>query len=288
MSISLYGNLFFVIVELGMAIYTGSQAVLLDAVYDGIEFFMLLPSIFLIPLLYKPASEDHPYGYMQLETIFLVLKGATMTAVTIGLIANNVLFLIHGGRSISFDTVAYFELFACLLGVFVYLFLHRKNKNLNSPLITAEATGWKIDSVISLGMTLAFFLPKWIPWAWFRPFVPYLDPLITVILSMIMLPMPIRTVITAFRDLMLIPPEEDTIQEIKSTVDPFLDICHGVSTYYSIVRTGRKLWIRAYVVFEKEEISLRRLHQIQNQCVQALKEKYADFWFELLPDFRQP
>lgn len=53
MSVSLYGNLFFVVLELGMAIYTSSQAVLLDAVYDGIEFFMLLPSVFLILLLYN-------------------------------------------------------------------------------------------------------------------------------------------------------------------------------------------------------------------------------------------
>ena len=46
-----------------MAIFTGSRAVLLDAVYDGVEFFMLLPSIFLIPLLYRPSNEAHPFGY---------------------------------------------------------------------------------------------------------------------------------------------------------------------------------------------------------------------------------
>jgi divalent metal cation (Fe/Co/Zn/Cd) transporter len=39
MTFSLYANLFFVIVELFMAVYTSSQTVLLDAVYDGIEFF---------------------------------------------------------------------------------------------------------------------------------------------------------------------------------------------------------------------------------------------------------
>ena len=44
MSVSLYGNLLFVVIELVMAILTGSQAVLLDAVYDGVEFVMLLPS----------------------------------------------------------------------------------------------------------------------------------------------------------------------------------------------------------------------------------------------------
>ena len=59
MSVSLYGNLFFVILELIMAVVTGSQAVLLDAVYDGIEFFMLLPSVLLIPLLYKPSNDKY-------------------------------------------------------------------------------------------------------------------------------------------------------------------------------------------------------------------------------------
>ena len=66
MSVSMYGNLLFVILELAMAVYTSSQAVLLDAVYDGIEFFMLLPSVLLIPLLYKPSNEKHPFGYMQI------------------------------------------------------------------------------------------------------------------------------------------------------------------------------------------------------------------------------
>lgn len=46
MSVSLYGNVVFVVIELIMAIATGSRAVLLDAVYDGVEFFMLLPSVF--------------------------------------------------------------------------------------------------------------------------------------------------------------------------------------------------------------------------------------------------
>ena len=97
MSVSLYGNLFFVVIELVMAIVTGSQAVLLDAVYDGIEFFMLLPSIFLIYLLYKPSDEKYPFGHMQMETVFLVIKGITMTAVTVGLISNSINILFHGG-----------------------------------------------------------------------------------------------------------------------------------------------------------------------------------------------
>ena len=117
MTLSLYGSLVFAIVEIGMAVFSGSQAVLLDAVYDSVEFFMMLPSIFLIPLLYRPASEQHPFGFTQVENGFVVVKGAIMAAVTFGLIFNNIHLLLHGGHTVSFNTISAFELFACALSL---------------------------------------------------------------------------------------------------------------------------------------------------------------------------
>ena len=284
MSVSLYGNLVFVVIELVMALVTGSQAVLLDAVYDSVEFCMLLPSIFLIPLLYKPSNEEHPFGYMQIETIFVVVKGITMTAVTFGLIFNNINLMLHGGHIVSFHTVAGFELFACILGIIVTVYLYYKNKQMESPLINMEMQGWRIDSFISLGMTVAFLLPMLIPFNWFQHIVPYLDQLITIVLSLVMIPTPIHTVITGIRDLMLIPPEEETIDDIKETIEPIIGVYGHKNLYYDIVRTGRKLWISVYISFEKDIVSLSKFKQLQDQCIKALASKYSDFYFELLPD----
>ena len=284
MSVSLYGNLVFVVIELMMALVTDSQAVLLDAVYDGVEFCMLLPSIFLIPLLYKPSNEEHPFGYMQIETIFVVVKGITMTAVTFGLVFNNINLMLHGGHIVSFHTVARFELFACILGIIVTVYLYYKNKQMESPLINMEMQGWRIDSFISLGMTVAFLLPMLIPFDWFQHIVPYLDQLITIVLSLVMIPTPIHTVITGIRDLMLIPPEEETIDDIKETIEPIIGVYGHKNLYYDIVRTGRKLWISVYISFETDIVSLSKFKQLQDQCIKALASKYSDFYFELLPD----
>ena len=286
MSVSMYGNLLFVILELAMAVYTSSQAVLLDAVYDGIEFFMLLPSVLLIPLLYKPSNEKHPFGYMQIETLFLVVKGITMTAATLGLITNNLNLLFHGGHMPAFGTVAYFELFACVLGIAVTFYLKRKNRNLNSPLITAEMDGWRMDSVISLGMAAVFFLPSFVPFPWFRPLVPYLDQIITIVLSMIMLPVPIKTVVSGIRDLILIPPEAETVQEIRTIVEGALGNHHFSKIQHEIVKTGRKLWISTYITLEGDEISLVKFQEAQARCIAALSQVYSDFYFELLPDIQ--
>ena len=155
---------------------------------------------------------------------------------------------------------------------------------MNSPLITVEMQGWKMDSMLSLGMTAAFFLPVFHPFKGVGQLTPYLDPFITIVLSMIMLPIPVKTVFTGIRDLLLISPEEETVSEIKQTVEPIIQESNCVDIYYDIVRTGRKLWISAYIKLNKDELSVRKFKMLQTRCIAALSEKYTDFYFELLPE----
>lgn len=282
--ISLTGNLIFVILELAVAIYTSSQAVLLDSVYDGVELLMIFVSIILVPLLYKPSNENHPFGYLQVETLFVVVKGIIMTAVTAGLIINNIQIIIHGGRHVSFSVIAWFELAAAILSVIFIAILSYMNRHLSSPVVTMEIQEWKIDTAASLGMTVAFFLPMFLHADWFRPLVPYLDQCIAIILSICMLPTPIRAVVTGLRDLFLLPPEEETVQNIKDIITPILDAYGYDKLYFDIVRTGRKLWISVYITFDRDEISISRFKIVQNFIIQALSKEYQDFYFELLPD----
>ena len=143
---------------------------------------------------------------------------------------------------------------------------------MNSPLITVEMQGWKMDSMLSLGMTAVFS-------SGFLPFKGVgqinsviLDPFITIVLSMIMLPIPVKTVFTGIRDLLLISPEEETVSEIKQTVEPIIQESNCVDIYYDIVRTGRKLWISAYIKLNKDELSVRKFKMLQTRCIAALSE----------------
>lgn len=284
LEISLAGSTIFVILELFMAVYTSSQTVLLDAVYDSVELLMIFVSLSLIPLLYKPSNEKRPFGYLQIESLFVVVKGTIMTVVTAGLIVNNIQILLHGGRHVSFSTIAYFELISTALSVLVILILRRMNKNLTSPIVVMEIQEWKIDTVVSLGMSAAFFLPVFIQADWFTPVIPYLDQIFAIVLSLFMLPVPVKTVITGLRDLFLLPPEEETVQEIKDIITPILDAYGYNKLYFDIVRTGRKLWISVYITFDKDEVSISRFKIVQNFIIQALSKEYQDFYFELLPD----
>ena len=284
LEVSLAGNCLFVILELIMAIYTCSQAVLLDAVYDGVELSMIFVSMSLLPLLYKPSNEKRPFGYLQVESLFVMIKGIVMTAVTFGLIVNNFQLMLHGGRHVDFSVIAYFELSSTILSVIFIVILSKLNKNLDSPIVTVEIQEWKVDTIASMGMTVAFFLPVIITSNWFQPFTPYLDQIIAIILSVFMLPTPMKSVVVGLRDLFLLPPEEETVQQIKDIIVPILDAYGYDKLYFDIVRTGRKLWNSVYITFDKDEVSISRFKIVQDFIIRALAKHYQDFYFELLPN----
>ena len=108
--------------------------------------------------------------------------------------------------------------------------------------------------------------------------------MITIVLSMVMIPVPIKTVVTGIRDLLLISPEEETVQDIKGLVEPIIRESNCSDLYFEIVRTGRKLWISAYITLDKDELSVRKFKMLQARCIAALTHHYTDFYFELLPE----
>ena len=99
--ISLYAGMAFVVVELLMSLWSNSQAILMDAVFDAAELIVIGLSLFLTPLFYQPVSEKKPYGYSQFESVFIIVKGFMLISVTLGLITSNIQILLQGGRHVD-------------------------------------------------------------------------------------------------------------------------------------------------------------------------------------------
>ena len=84
---SFIAGLMFAISEFIFAIYSHSQSSLTDAVYDASELVFIALLLFLTPLFHKPISEKRPYGYFQIESMFVIIKNVMMLSVTIGVSA---------------------------------------------------------------------------------------------------------------------------------------------------------------------------------------------------------
>ena len=282
---SMYGVIFFVIAEGLMALYTSSQSILMDAFYGAADLIMIIVSIRIVSLLYAPANEKHPFGFSQVETIFLTIKGSMLTAVTVGMILNNIQIIVSGGRKVEFTSIAIFELLAAVMCFAIILILKKMNKKLESPIVKAEADAWAIDTVASFGLTLAFLLPVIIKTPWMEAFSPYLDQAVAITLSVLILPVPVKIVVLGLRDLFLLPPDQDTIAFIKETGHKVLDPYQLEQTEYAIIKTGRKLWISIYFETPDGIISVEKIVKARSELEAELTKEYSDLYVELVPEF---
>ena len=98
MNISLIGSILFMLSEGIMAYLTRSHSLLMDCIFDVTDLIMIGPFLVLVPLLYKPVTEKRPYGFSQVESLFIVIKYSVLLVITVQLIWDNITIMFHGGR----------------------------------------------------------------------------------------------------------------------------------------------------------------------------------------------
>ena len=154
--LSFIGSILFVLSEGLMAWITHSHSLLTDCLFDAADLVMIGPFLVLIPLLYTPVTEKHPYGYSQVESLFLLVKYSVLLALTCNLLVENVKLLFQGGHDVDAGSIAVFEIIVCLGCAAMYLLLSHYSKKYESDTIKAELYMWKLDIVSSMGVAVAF------------------------------------------------------------------------------------------------------------------------------------
>ena len=223
MRISFWSGVVFALAELIMAIYSKSQSVLADTVYDSTELVVIGLTIYIIPLFYKPVTEKHPFGYAQLESIVILLKGFMFIAVMMVLIMNNVQIMLNGGNEIDHMQVSMFETILTCFSALILFILMQINKKVTSPTVDVEIYGWKIDVFSSVGVSLAFFLSSFLTHTPFAFISPYFDQIVAIVLALGMMKEPIQMIGDSFRSLMLLSPDEEEVTKIKKISSSILD-----------------------------------------------------------------
>ena len=285
LSVSMFGSIFFVIAECLMALVTGSQSILMDAFYGAADLIMILVSIRIVPLLYRPSTEKHPFGFSQVESIFITIKGSMLTAVTVGLVMNNIQIILNGGNHIAFSHVAIFELVAGVICGGILFSLIKLNKKLDSMIVHMEINAWIIDTVASFGLAVAFVFPAVIHTDWMVWFTPYLDQVVAITLSALILPVPIKTVLSGLRDVFLLAPDEESVSRIKEIGENILSQYHFEQTVYDVIKTGRKIWISIYFKSPTDTISVSLIIKAHKELEAELKKEFQDLYVELIPEF---
>ena len=280
--LSFLSGLLFAIAEFIFAIYSHSQSALTDAVYDASELVFIALLLFLTPLFHKPVSEKHPYGYFQVESIFVIIKSVMMLSVTMGVSAEVLDSALSGGNIVNNAQISIFQ---CCLGVasiIIFLIMKRLNRNLSSPTIEAELLGWKLDIVYSMGMALAFLVSLYLKKTPLGFISPYFDQIVAVVVMVFMLPESIKVLWRAVKDVFLFSPNKVYMDEVKAICNPILDEYNFNPVFFDITKTGRHLWIAVYFRIEDASLEVASLSGAVSKVNEKMQEKFQECTCELI------
>ncbi len=282
LKLSFVAGLIFAIVELAYAIGSHSQSVLMDAVYDATELIFIALILFLTPLFYQPVSEKHPYGYFQIESIFLIIKSVMMLSVTLGVSAQVIQSALDGGNRVDEIGISIFQLVLGLVSVVIYFIMKKMNHAITSPTVDAELLGWKTDIAYSVGLSAAFFGSAFLDKTPLRFISPYFDQIVAVVVMLMMLPEMIQMLWRTMKSLFLFSPDAETVNQIKEISNRILNESSFEPVFFDITRTGRHMWVEIYFKIPGESLSVKELKRMTEEINKEVGRVFEDCTCELV------
>lgn len=284
---SFASGVLFVVAEVIFALLSNSQSALMDGAMDATDLVVIILTLFLAPLFRSPISEKRPFGYAQVESLFITVKSIMMLSVMLGLSANVVQTSLAGGARVDYGSVSLFQLILGLISLGILAVMYRWNRTDPTPTAWAEVLGWRLDVTYSLGLSAAFFLAQMLEKTVLGWLSPYFDQIVALLVVAFALPDAIRLLRQSVHDLFLFSPDEETTEQIKTACAPVLEHFAFRPVFYDIIRTGRRMWVGIYFEIEGDALPMDHLRQASAQLEQILSAMLENCTCELIPATRE-
>lgn len=281
--ISMWGTLFMAALGFFFAIYTSSQAILLDGILSLVNFIVVLLSMKVASQVVSPSTSRFPFGFLQLEPLFNFFRGFILLGVLAFASFSAITVMIEGGSDMVLGVAVIYAIVAtvgCFIVYFIVRNYYRKNP---TSILDLEMKGWLIDGILSSVVLLTFLIGYLIRGGALDSYLPYLDSAIVIIISLIMLPVPYKILKNNLFELLLSSPPDEIKGQVEQVVLSELKDKEVEKYDLKITKTGRSLYVYL-LIYNEELISVSDQMRIKIEKDLSTKGHTASVLIELTLD----
>ena len=210
-------NILFSIIEFFGGIFTGSIAIISDAVHDLGDAFSIGVSYFLEKKSKKGPDEKHTYGYIRYSLLGSVITTSILIVGAIFVLFESVKRLINPVQ-VNYDGMIYFAIFGVVIN-FVAALVTRDGDSLNQKSVNLhmleDVFGW---IVVLIGSILMKFTN-----------IIYIDSILSIFVAIFILVNALKTLQEVLDVFLEVTPKDIDLKEIRKhllKVDGVLDVHH--------------------------------------------------------------
>lgn len=275
-----------ILIEFLLAFVSKSNTLMMDSIFDIADLILVGILALIIPLIYVPVTEKRPFGGAQIESVFVIIKNGFLLLVTLYSIISNIQIILEGGREdLDYNVIVLAEVLILIISILVYIVMAKATtKELNTPVIQTEILTWKQNAFWTFGVGVAFFMERFFGVFHIEFITPYLDPGIAIFLAIFMIYEPIELIISSLKNILLIAPNTETVEDVKKIIDKEVNKTNFEVTFHEVIQTGRKLWIDVYFKSTGDVLNVNELKCIKQKIEKILKRKFDEIYIEFTPD----
>lgn len=263
-------NVSFALAGFGFALWSRSQSVFFDALYSFTASFFTLISARVVRLVLKEDDRHYQFGYGAFEPLFIIIRSLFIICIDLSLAYQAIRGIINGGNYIDLNAASFYTIASIIVCCVVAALLNRWARKLDSPVLRAEARSWLTDTLISASVFAAFIAMRLLERTQAAWFVPYVDPLITLVFICCVLPQFVQQLLYNMRELLTAAPPSDIQAELDAVIAPFIEREQFAGFKNYSAKRGRTLYIVTHV-YLKTDRKVKELDQIRKQMVKAVK-----------------
>jgi cation diffusion facilitator family transporter len=252
-----------------LGLLSGSTAIVFDGLFSVVDVAMGLLGLWVARLVMRPENRTFQYGYWHIEPMTLALYGGMLIVLCVYGFIDAVGSLLAGGHEVELGWAIGYSAVLTAACFAMYVYERRKNRDADSGLVHLDAQSWLMSTVESGALVVAFVF-AWVlgstPYAYLAR---YVDPAVLALLSLVVLPIPIRTAREALSEILLMTPS-GLDSQVRSVMDEVV-AHHGFVGYTSYAaKVGRGQFIEVHIVVEPD----RQLGTAAD--LDAVREEIAD------------
>ena len=249
---SAFGGLFFAILGIAWGGAIKSEMIQFDGLYSFISLGLALFAIIATNFINKSDINKYPFGKCNLEPIIVIIKSLILLVMCSVTMFSAIKQVINGGNNVDEGFALGYALISSIGCTWIYFYMRKASKNLNSEIVKVESSQWFMDAMLSVGVLVGFLLSMSLKYIGLYKISIYVDPGMVILSSIIFIKMPITSTIEAFKELIYSTANEEINYDIIKLVKEIEKEYNLEDSISRVVKIGRELRIEIDFIISNE------------------------------------
>ena len=262
---------------------SGSLAIMFDGLFSLIDAAIALLMLAVARLVASEGNRRFQFGYWHLEPMVLGFK-ASVLVILVGYGAlNAVQVLLAGGNAPQLGMALAYSALTTIACFLMWFYLRYQNTRLESELVRLDQHGWIMSGLISAALLAGFLLSAALRVSPLDHLVPLIDPAILALISVALLPVPLREAIRAAAEIFEAAPA-GLDAEVRGVMTAFVQR-HGFTRFVSYVsKVGRARFIEVSILVPENYPAMTVAHfdALRQEVAESFDGPNPDLWLTIV------